>query len=107
MRTPLPNTSRKSLQTLSSNPAPSSPVTGSLSPTSLESNWETSRLEFSDKGTNLRVGEDWTPLGISTNAQVEKAEAVFVGYGLTVSELKHDDYAGAMRPDALHVAGYA
>ena len=43
----------------------------------------------------LRLGEDWLPLGLSTNAKIENANGVFVGYGLTVSDLKHDDYAGA------------
>ena len=54
---------------------------------------KTNKLQFSDNGGNLRVGEDWTPVGISTNAFIEKASAVFVGYGLNVSELKYDDYA--------------
>ena len=65
---------------------------------------KTNKLEFSDKGTNLRVGADWTPLGISTNAQVENAQAVFVGYGLTVSELKHDDYAGSNAAARIAIA---
>ena len=65
---------------------------------------KTNKLQFSDNGTNLRVGEDWTPLGISTNAQIEKAQAVFVGYGLTVSELKHDDYAGANAAGRIAIA---
>ena len=65
---------------------------------------KTNTLEFSDNGKNLRVGEDWTPLGISTNASIEKASAVFVGYGLTVSELKHDDYAGANTAGRIAVA---
>jgi peptidase M28-like protein/PDZ domain-containing protein len=65
---------------------------------------KTNKLEFSDKGTDLRVGEDWMPLGISTNAHIEKAEAVFVGYGLTVSELKHDDYAGANAAGRIAIA---
>ncbi|HEU4478170.1 MAG TPA: M20/M25/M40 family metallo-hydrolase [Pyrinomonadaceae bacterium] len=51
-------------------------------------------LASTDRAT-LKVGEDWVPLGLSTNAQVDGANAVFVGYGLTVSDLKHDDYAGA------------
>ena len=65
---------------------------------------KTNKLQFSDDGNNLRVGEDWTPLGISTNANIEKAKAVFVGYGLTVSELKHDDYAGANATGRIAVA---
>ncbi|MGI8917034.1 MAG: M20/M25/M40 family metallo-hydrolase [Pyrinomonadaceae bacterium] len=65
---------------------------------------KTNKLQFSDNGKDLRVGEDWTPLGISTNANLEKADAVFVGYGLTVSELKHDDYAGANAGGRIAVA---
>jgi len=65
---------------------------------------KTNKLQFSDDGNNLRVGEQWTPLGISTNANIEKAKAVFVGYGLTVSELKHDDYAGANAAGRIAVA---
>ncbi|MDQ3474481.1 MAG: M20/M25/M40 family metallo-hydrolase [Acidobacteriota bacterium] len=65
---------------------------------------KTNRLQFSDNGKNLLVGEDWTPLGISTNGNIEKANAVFVGYGLTVSELKHDDYAGANAGGRIAIA---
>src|SRR5688572_17104353 len=65
---------------------------------------KTNKLQFSDDGNNLRVGEQWTPLGISTNANIEKAKAVFVGYGLTVSELKRDDYAGANAAGRIAVA---
>ncbi|HKR58329.1 MAG TPA: M20/M25/M40 family metallo-hydrolase [Pyrinomonadaceae bacterium] len=54
--------------------------------------------------TGFRVGEDWMPLGLSTNAKIEKTEAVFVGYGLTVSELKHDDYAGANASGRIAIA---
>ncbi len=65
---------------------------------------KTNKLQFSDNGKDLRIGEDWTPLGISTNANIEKADAVFVGYGLTVSEMKHDDYAGANAGGRIAVA---
>ncbi len=65
---------------------------------------KTNKLQFSDNGKDLRVGEDWIPLGISTNAKIEKAQAVFVGYGLTVSELKHDDYAGANATGRVAIA---
>jgi hypothetical protein len=54
--------------------------------------------------TGLHVGEDWMPLGLSTNAQIEKAQAVLVGYGLTVAELKHDDYAGANAAGRIAIA---
>lgn len=44
--------------------------------------------------TNLPVGEDWMPLGFSANGGVEKAPGVFVGFGITAAELKHNDYSG-------------
>src|SRR6185503_7912454 len=52
----------------------------------------------------LRVGEDWLPLGLSSNAKIENAQAVLVGYGLTVSELKHDNYAGANASGKIAIA---
>jgi peptidase M28-like protein/PDZ domain-containing protein/PA domain-containing protein len=44
---------------------------------------------------SFQVGQDWSPLGLSTQEQIEDAPAVLVGYGLTVSELKYDDYVNA------------
>src|SRR2546423_448374 len=44
--------------------------------------------------TELPVGEDWMPLGFSANGRVEKVAGVFVGFGITAAELKHDDYSG-------------
>src|SRR5437660_1713645 len=41
-----------------------------------------------------RVGVDWMPLGFSSNGRIVDAPAVFVGYGITASDLKYDDYAG-------------
>ena len=49
------------------------------------------RLTAND--VSVRVSKDWTPLGFSANGSVEKAAAILVGYGITVSELKHNDYA--------------
>lgn len=43
---------------------------------------------------DMRLKEDWMPLGFSTNARVENLPVTFVGYGIRASELKHDDYAG-------------
>jgi aminopeptidase YwaD len=43
---------------------------------------------------DLRLGEDWSPIAWSANARVERAPVVYVGYGITASELNHDDYAG-------------
>ncbi|HWN10979.1 MAG TPA: M20/M25/M40 family metallo-hydrolase [Pyrinomonadaceae bacterium] len=42
--------------------------------------------------TSLRVGEDWLPLSLSLNAKIENAQVSFVGYGITASALKYDDY---------------
>jgi aminopeptidase YwaD len=45
------------------------------------------------QGTSFRAGQDWTPLGFSSNAKVDGGVA-FVGFGITAPELNHDDYAG-------------
>jgi aminopeptidase YwaD len=39
------------------------------------------------------VGEDWMPLGFSSNRSIESAEMIFAGYGISSAELKYDDYA--------------
>lgn len=41
----------------------------------------------------FRVGEDWMPLGFSSNASIKSSEMVFAGYGISSAELKYDDYA--------------
>ena len=41
----------------------------------------------------IAAGSDWMPLGFSSNSQVENTPIAFVGYGITASELNHDDYA--------------
>lgn len=53
---------------------------------------------------DLRAGEDWMPLGFSTNAEVLNAPAAFVGYGITAGELKHDDYAGVEAAGRIAIA---
>ncbi|MDX6613105.1 MAG: hypothetical protein QOD75_2291, partial [Blastocatellia bacterium] len=45
----------------------------------------------------LRVGDDWMPLGLSSNVRFEKAEYIFVGYGITAAELKYDSYDAAAK----------
>jgi len=47
------------------------------------------------KSMELRAGEDWLPLGFSSNGSIEFQNAVFVGYGITAADLKHDDYEKA------------
>src|SRR5215217_6193630 len=45
-------------------------------------------------GETFRVGEDWMPLGISTNKKLDLTEVVFAGYGISAAELNHNDYKG-------------
>ena len=46
---------------------------------------------------------DWLPLGFSSSAKVD-ADLVFVGYGITASELNHDDYAKANASGKIAIA---
>jgi aminopeptidase YwaD len=48
-----------------------------------------------DDTAQFKVGDDWMPLGFSSNASVKGAEMVFAGYGISSSELKYDDYAAS------------
>ena len=43
---------------------------------------------------DLRLNEDWKPLGFSLNARMESVPAAFAGYGITAADLSYDDYAG-------------
>jgi len=51
------------------------------------------RVREKEAPINLRVGEDWVPLGFSTNGFAKRAPAAFVGYGITAADLNHNDYA--------------
>lgn len=44
---------------------------------------------------DMRVGEDWMPLGFSSNARIETTVVTFVGYGITAADQNYDDYKGA------------
>src|SRR5215472_11767346 len=46
-----------------------------------------------DDIAQFRVGEDWMPLGFSSNGSVQSAPVVFAGYGISSAELKYNDYA--------------
>lgn len=46
-----------------------------------------------DDTAQFMVGEDWMPLGFSSNGSIKGAEMVFAGYGISSAELKYDDYA--------------
>jgi aminopeptidase YwaD len=42
----------------------------------------------------VEIGADWMPVGFSPSASLASLPVEFVGYGLSISELKYDDYAG-------------
>jgi hypothetical protein len=44
---------------------------------------------------SLGVGDDWMPLGFSTNGRVDRTATVFVGFGITSAELNYNDYEAA------------
>ena len=48
-----------------------------------------------DDIAQFKVGNDWMPLGFSSNGSVKGAEMVFAGYGISSAELKYDDYAAS------------
>src|SRR5882762_1055525 len=48
-----------------------------------------------DDLAQFKVGDDWMPLGFSSNANVKSSEMVFAGYGISSSELKYDDYSAS------------
>ncbi len=56
-----------------------------------------------DDTMQFMVGEDWMPLGFSTNGEVKSAEVVFAGYGISSAELKYDDYAAANAKDRIAI----
>lgn len=56
-----------------------------------------------DGTAQFAVGEDWMPLGFSSNAEVKAAEMVFAGYGITSAELKYDDYALSNAKDRVAI----
>jgi aminopeptidase YwaD len=53
---------------------------------------------------NFRAGDDWVPLGFSSNARVVDAPLAFVNYGISAPELNHDDYAGSRVAGSVAVA---
>src|SRR5258706_12679364 len=59
-----------------------------------------------DDIAQFKVGEDWMPLGFSSNANVKSAEMVFAGYGISSAELKYDDYASS-NAKGLGAIGFA
>ncbi len=52
---------------------------------------------------NLRVGEDWMPLGISANQTLSLTGIVNAGYGIIANELNHNDYKGTYSKNQVAV----
>lgn len=52
---------------------------------------------------DFSVGDDWMPLGFTSNAHVEGA-VVFAGYGITAAEQNYDDYRDANVKDKVALA---
>src|ERR1700754_748582 len=52
---------------------------------------------------SLLLGEDWVPLGFSSNQTLDNAEIVFAGYGISASELNYNDYAGKFNKNQVAV----
>lgn len=50
---------------------------------------------------DLRLNEDWMPLGFSTDSRLYTLPLTFVGYGITAGDLNYDDYAGAEVKDRI------
>ena len=51
----------------------------------------------------LEPGIDWLPLGFSSSARIEGG-LVFVGYGITATQMNHDDYANANATGKIAIA---
>jgi aminopeptidase YwaD len=60
-------------------------------------------LNANGGSVEMRVGEDWMPLGFSSNSKIENAEVAFAGYGISSAELKYDDYAVSSAKDRVAV----
>lgn len=58
---------------------------------------------FTVGNEKLQVDVDWLPLGFSSSGKVS-GNLVFVGYGITASELSHNDYANANATGNIAVA---
>lgn len=51
----------------------------------------------------LRLNDDWAPLGFSSNVRLQDAQVAFAGYGISSAELKYDDYAVSSAKDRVAV----
>jgi len=56
-----------------------------------------------DDMMQFKVGDDWMPLGFSTNGSITKTETIFAGYGISSAELKYNDYAVSDAKDRVAI----
>jgi len=66
-------------------------------------NWFFVNPGRADDIAQFKVGEDWMPLGFSSNGSIKSAEVVFAGYGISSAELKYDDYAVSSAKDRVAI----
>lgn len=52
----------------------------------------------------LHAGEDWMPLGFSSNSKIEDVQVVYVKHGITAKDLNHDDYANVDAKNKVVIA---
>lgn len=57
-----------------------------------------------DDAVQFKVGEDWMPLGFSSNTSLKAAEVTFVGYGISSAESKYNDYSVSNAKDRICIA---
>ncbi len=60
--------------------------------------------ERRDLPLEIKLGTDWMPLGFSSNGALRGGETVFVGYGISASELKYDDYGISQAKGRIAIA---
>lgn len=53
---------------------------------------------------DLRLNDDWMPLGFSSSERLYTLPLTFVGYGITAGDLNYDDYAGASLKERIALA---
>src|SRR6266446_4172940 len=58
-----------------------------------------------DSFIGFTVGKDWMPLGFSSNGGVQGGQIVFVGYGITDSNLHYEDYGNVKGKIAVALKG--
>src|SRR6266568_9246073 len=56
-------------------------------------------------GVQFRAGDDWMPLGFSSNGGIQGGQIVFVGYGITDSNLHYEDYGDVKGKIAVALKG--